>query len=167
MADIPTPAEAAEIAVATVADSDGLAALHEACFASPWSRDAIATLVTTLGGFALLARVDGAAVGFVVCRVAADEAEMLCLGVAPAFRDRGIGRALTEAAAGWAAALDAATLYLEVAEDNAPARRLYDRAGFASVGRRPGYYRRPGDAPVDALVLGRGLDDHRLSRRRT
>jgi ribosomal-protein-alanine N-acetyltransferase len=31
-------------------------------------------------------------------------------------------------------------VFLEVGEDNQPARRLYDRAGFRQVGRRQAYY---------------------------
>jgi ribosomal-protein-alanine N-acetyltransferase len=48
-------------------------------------------------------------------------------------------------------------LFLEVAEDNAPARALYAQAGFEEVGRRKGYYARPQSAAVDALVLRRRL----------
>ena len=46
-------------------------------------------------------------------------------------------------------------LYLEVAEDNAAAQRLYRALGFATVGRRPGYYARPEIEAVDALTLRR------------
>ena len=35
-------------------------------------------------------------------------------------------------------------MFLEVAEDNAAARALYDALGFEEVGVRPGYYERPG-----------------------
>ncbi|HEY0838393.1 MAG TPA: alanine acetyltransferase, partial [Azospirillum sp.] len=42
------------------------------------------------------------------------------------------------------------------AEDNAAARALYAAAGFATVGRRPGYYKRP-DGRVAALVLRRSF----------
>jgi len=41
----------------------------------------------------------------------------------------------------------------DVEESNTPARRLYARAGFREVGRRPGYY--PGGK--GALVLRRDL----------
>jgi ribosomal-protein-alanine N-acetyltransferase len=47
-------------------------------------------------------------------------------------------------------------VFLEVDEDNAPARRLYARAGFREVGRRPGYYPQ-GRAAKAALVLRRDL----------
>jgi len=44
------------------------------------------------------------------------------------------------------------TVFLEVDEDNAPARRLYAGAGFGEVGRRPGYYAGNGGNTTAALV---------------
>ena len=44
------------------------------------------------------------------------------------------------------AGLGARTVFLEVDEDNVPARRLYRRAGFREVGRREGYYPRRQEA---------------------
>ena len=38
-----------------------------------------------------------------------------------------------------------------------PPRRLYARAGFSEVGRRPGYYPRPAEQQASALVLRRDL----------
>jgi RimJ/RimL family protein N-acetyltransferase len=46
-----------------------------------------------------------------------------------------------------------------VAADNVAARRLYRRAGFEAVGRRPRYYGSAGATPVDALVMCRRLAD--------
>ena len=48
-------------------------------------------------------------------------------------------------------------LYLEVAEDNVAARRLYRKMGFMQVGRRRGYYKRAQDMSVDALTLRREI----------
>jgi ribosomal-protein-alanine N-acetyltransferase len=45
---------------------------------------------------------------------------------------------------------------LEVAADNAAARRLYESCHFVSTGRRHGYYRRRGGAE-DALLFRRAL----------
>ena len=46
------------------------------------------------------------------------------------------------------------TVYLEVRASNAAARRLYEALGFAEVGRRSRYYRRPVE---DAVVLSAKL----------
>ena len=55
------------------------------------------------------------------------------------------------------AGLGANAVFLEVDEDNEPARRLYQRAGFREVGRRPGYYQQSRDHAATALVLRRDL----------
>jgi ribosomal-protein-alanine N-acetyltransferase len=93
----------------------------------------------------------------VLVRLAADEAEILTLAVAPEARRRGRARALLKAAQAHAAAGGARRLVLEVAEDNAPARALYAAAGFGPVGRRRGYYDRAAGAAADALVLAKDL----------
>lgn len=130
-----------------------VAALQEACFPDdPWGVESIATLIGPPGGFALLALRGGQPVGFVMARVAAEDAEILAIGVLPAGRRSGVGRRLVEAALDGARALGATALFLEVAEDNEAARSLYKVCGFFSVGRRPGYYKRP-DGRVAALVL--------------
>ncbi len=66
------------------------------------------------------------------------------MGVLPAWRRRGIGRALLDAVVAEAGARGIASIVLEVAADNEAARRLYAALGFVQVGRRPRYYRRAG-----------------------
>ena len=93
----------------------------------------------------------GAAVaGYVVARHAAAEGEILNLGVASALRRRGVGRALAQRALGELQTRGARAVYLEVRESNTAARRLYEALGFAEVGRRRTYYRRPVE---DAVIL--------------
>lgn len=127
-----------------------LARLHAACTEErPWSALEFAALLATPGAFAL-----GDASAVLLGRVAADEAEVMVLATDPARRREGRARALLGAFLAEAAARGARTAFLEVAEDNAPALALYAGAGFARVGRRPGYYGRP-DGDVAALVLSR------------
>jgi ribosomal protein S18 acetylase RimI-like enzyme len=59
-----------------------------------------------------------------------DEAELARLVVAPAHRGRGLGRALTRALADEAWRRGVAEVWLRVVEDNLPARRAYEAAGF-------------------------------------
>lgn len=94
--------------------------------------------------------------GFVLARVAADEAEVLTLAVTPAAQNRGCGGRLLRAAMGGAAAQGAGAMFLEVSPGNAPALAIYARAGFAAVGRRPRYYPGGGAALVLRCPLSRG-----------
>lgn len=130
------------------------ARLHAAAFAEDaWGEAAFARLLALPGVLGLLALRDGEPAGLVLLRLAADEAEVLTLAVAPAHRRRGVGRHLVEAAAAAAAGRGAARLFLEVAETNAAARRLYAQLGFAAIGRRSRYY----PDGTDAVLLARAL----------
>jgi ribosomal-protein-alanine N-acetyltransferase len=131
-----------------------LAALHQVAFpADPWNDSAMARLLAMPGAFALIAMQAAEPAGFVLARVAADEAEIVTLGVAPAHARRGIGRHLLAAAAAEAARRGAARLFLEVADTNHAARRLYTAGGFREAGRRRRYY----PDGTDAVVLARPL----------
>lgn len=131
---------------ATAHDAEALAEIHAAAFGpDAWSEVVFAAQFAIPGVFALL----HAAGGLVLARVAADESEVLTLGVLPSARGRGIGADLLQAAGEIAAEAGATCMFLEVAVGNTAARRLYARAGFEEVGRRPGYYA----DRQDALVL--------------
>ncbi len=136
-------------------EASTLAALHALAFEAGWSPRALAGF---MGGAGAITFVDGEPpTGFILIRVMAGEAEVLTLAVDPAGRRAGVGRRLVKAAVRAAYDLGAASLFLEVAEDNAAALALYWSAGFTEIGRRRGYYRR-GDGPaMDALVLKRAL----------
>ncbi|MCW2235586.1 GNAT family N-acetyltransferase [Azospirillum canadense] len=130
-----------------------MAALQQACFPDdPWDAHSIATLAGQAGSFAVLALAGEDPVGFVLARVAAEDGEIIAIGVLPDARRGGVGRRLVAAARDGAGRLGATALFLEVAEDNAAARYLYKSCGFFPVGRRPGYYKRP-EGRVAALVL--------------
>ena len=129
-----------------------LAALHAAAFDASWPEAEIAALLRGLGGMAF--EVEG---GFILVRVLPHEAEVLTLAVAPEARRRGAGRALVRAGVAAAEAAGAEAVFLEVAEDNAPALALYGGEGFVEAGRRRGYYPRRGGSAADALLLRRVL----------
>jgi ribosomal-protein-alanine N-acetyltransferase len=97
------------------------------------------------------------AVGFSVSRLAADEAEILSIAVAESHRGRGLSHNLLLTHLGHLAGRGVRTVFLEVEENNPPARRLYERAGFTVVGRRERYYRQGGGEPLNALLMRRDL----------
>lgn len=118
-------------------------------FSDPWSRTDFAECVTSGVPF-LVAEAGGLVAGYVIAHHAADEGEILNLGVALAHRRRGVGRALVEHVLSALAARGVRAVYLEVRESNSGARRLYEALGFGEVARRARYYRRPVE---DAVVL--------------
>ena len=95
--------------------------------------------------------------GFVLSRLAADEAEILTIAVEGASRGRGVGRALLDEALRQASNAGAKAMFLEVGKDNAPALALYERFGFVKVGERAGYYRRNDGTRASAVIMRKAL----------
>ena len=140
-------------------DLDVAAELHRESFGPMgervWTRQDIAELLAAPGVSGLLLRqtADGKDIGFALCRVAADEAELLTVAVRPNHRRLGAGRMMLATVVDQLRTAGVRTLFLEVGVDNPAASALYDRAGFRPVGRRAAYYRR-GQAPAaDAIVM--------------
>nr|WP_311135577.1 GNAT family N-acetyltransferase [Yoonia vestfoldensis] len=117
-----------------------------------WSATEFRDLLNQPG--AILAGDDRA---FALLRVTLDEAEVLTVATAPAYRRKGLARSTLAQAEQAAKAAGANVVFLEVAEDNQAARALYAQAGYAQIGRRPGYYLPKDAAPVAALVLRKAL----------
>ena len=131
------------------------AALHAASFATGWSTEEMLRLIRepSSEGQAAVDGRTGALVGFVLSRVAADEAEILSIAVSPKERGRGIGRGLLDTHIGALAVRGVAHLFLEVDEQNTAATRLYRGLSFEAVGKRPAYYRKPDGSFATALVM--------------
>jgi len=134
-------------------DAASLAALHAAAFSRGWSENEFEQLLTDRAVVADRATSGRRNIGFIVSRRAADEAEILSVAVARAWQGRGLARRLLDLHLRRLAGLRLRAVFLEVAEDNEPARRLYARAGFRELARRPGYY----SGGKSALVLRRDL----------
>jgi [ribosomal protein S18]-alanine N-acetyltransferase len=136
-----------------------LASLHARLFDDPWDGEAFAELLRQPGAKAFMARVGDPpeAVGLILGRVGADEAEILSLAVRPDRQRRGLAARLLSALRGAARRARARTLYLEVGASNGAALAFYARRGFRACGRRAAYYRHPGRPAEDALVLSLAL----------
>jgi len=133
-----------------------IARLHAELFSPAWSEESVRALLDHPASTAFMAMVGGApktCIGFVLAQLAADEAEILTIGVAKDWQRKGIGRRLVEGVARAAQRAEAKKLFLEVAADNDGAMELYRRAGFLGTGLRRGYYERPGGDAVDAVTL--------------
>jgi ribosomal-protein-alanine N-acetyltransferase len=138
-------------------DAAAIARLHGASFHRGWSDGEIEHMLIDRDVLAHRAMVGRTLVGFILSRIVAGEAEILSVAVASTQRGRGLARELLTLHLRRLAALRTRAVFLEVDENNTPARRLYRRAGFREVGRRDAYYWDSGGRQTAALVLRRDL----------
>lgn len=138
---------------ATADDAGTLAEIHAACFAKGWPARDFARYAAGPDCLCLLAEAGSEAAGFVLCRRAGPEAEILSIAVPPARRRQGIGRSLCEGAISRLHGLGVTEIFLEVEAENAAAIALYESFGFARTGIRKGYYRSSGAVPADAVTM--------------
>ena len=132
-------------------DADLLADLQgEAFTEDPWPALGIMQLMANPGIQAFVAEPGGVPAGFALMRVAADEAEVIAIGVRPAQRRRGVGRVLLEEIVARAARAGAAP------RPNAPRASTADPPTTSS--RRPGvpYVMAAPRMSVVRPVVGRG-----------
>lgn len=138
-------------------DAPAMAVLHAASFQRGWGEEEFEKLLLERNVIADRATLDGCLIGFILSRIASDEAEILSIAVDASERHQGVGRRLLEMNMRRLAGSGVRSLFLEVAPDNLPARKLYGRAGFYDVGQRQAYYKHgSGDASA-ALILRREL----------
>ena len=128
-----------------------VAALEQVCFpADPWSVELFQAALDSPNTSVLLAQgEDGSVLGYAVLSVVLDEGNLDNIAVAPQARRQGVADALLSALTGFGRE-HLACLMLEVRASNAPAMALYEKHGFAAVGRRKNYYEAPRE---DAILM--------------
>jgi ribosomal-protein-alanine N-acetyltransferase len=148
---------AAVVEPASPRDAPRLAELHGESFHRGWGEGEFEAMLAERNTLVHRLRIGRKTVGFAVSRMAADEAEILSIAVAATHRGRGLSRNLLLTHLGHLAGHGVRTIFLEVEENNQPARRLYERAGFSVAGRRERYYQQPGGEQLNALLMRRDL----------
>jgi ribosomal-protein-alanine N-acetyltransferase len=134
-------------------DAAAIAAVHGVSFQRGWGEDEIHRLLIESNVVAHRAMIGRTLIGFILSRLAAGEAEILSVAIAPAWRGPPMAPPHHDLNRRRLARHGAPSVFLEVGEQNAPAGRLYQGAGFYEVGRRQGYY----EGGKTALVLRRDL----------
>lgn len=140
----------------THADLPQVEALDRLSFHSPWPPGSfLYELRPDASSICLVAECADAdapsrVVGDVVIWLAADEAQVATLAVAPEYRGRGVARALLANGLLLAWQLGARKSVLEARVSNDAALHLYYGLGYHAVGLRAGYYE---DTHEDALLL--------------
>ena len=145
------------LAEAGAGDAAAITALHAASFRRGWSEPEVEALLLDRHVIAHRAGSGRKLAGCIMSRLVGDEAEILSVAVGRSNQGRGLARRLLDLHLRRLAGLGARTVFLEVDEHNRPAIRLYDRAGFAEISRRPNYYPASDGTAAAALMLRRDL----------
>lgn len=145
------------IEAASLRDAAKLAQIHAASFHRGWGESEFEAMLAERNTLVHRLRLRRRTIGFIVSRIGADEAEILSVALDPNHRGRGFSRDLLLVHLGHLAGRGVRTVFLEVEENNQRARRLYEGAGFATVGRRERYYLQPGGEQLNALLMRRDL----------
>jgi ribosomal-protein-alanine N-acetyltransferase len=150
------------------------AELHANAFVHPWNAtdfegllsdpQTITLGVVKNGADAASASLRPHLAGFVMARIAAEEAEILTIAVDPQSRQQGLGTSLLAASLRELSLRKVAEIFLEVDETNSPARALYAKFGFYPVGSRKSYYRTADGDRANALILRKDISKPGLLR---
>jgi len=155
------PAPKAALRPANLADAPDLSTIHaEGGFSGSWTTGDFESLLAdkaVITEIACHSRAPAKLFGFVMSRIAADEAEILTIAIRRTHRGNGYGRRLLDTHLPRLAASGVKMLYLEVEEDNKPAITLYENTGFIVAGIRKTYYRKPDGRLANAIIMKRAL----------
>ncbi len=153
MSAVARPSECSDAALRSMqgTDLDTVLAIEQRAYPFPWTRGIFRDCLAS-GYPAWLVLEAGEVVGYAVISLAADEAHVLNICIAPEHQGAGRGRALLRNLVKLAGERGAVRLFLEVRPSNPNAIALYHSEGFNEIGRRPRYY--PAlDGREDALVM--------------
>lgn len=143
-----------EYILMTASHVEDVAQLEKRCFHDPWSINSISSELVNELSLWIVAMDGQELAGYVGSQTVLGWADMMNLAVAPEYRRRGIGEELVQQLIRRLKANQVTCLTLEVRVSNLPAASLYEKLGFAEVGRRPNYYRNPRE---DARILRKEL----------
>ena len=131
--------------------------LHARCFDREWGTAEIANLLQQENVLCIIAREIGKPkippLAFVVIRMAANEAEILSIGVDPGQRRCGLATKLLDETTRRLHGERTKSLFLEVDQANEPAVKLYKQLRFKSIAERPAYYQNSTGKKSAALVM--------------
>ena len=144
---------------AKLCHAEVISEIHSVCFEEAWNAEAIGKILEMAGAFGLLIQARSTRPqGFILLRVAADEAEIISIGIVPESRRNGLASNLLQEAIKRVVMRNAIKMLFEVAENNVAARAFYEKFGFQIIGRRSGYYRQS-SKKLDAIVYGLNICD--------
>ncbi|EJF81381.1 ribosomal-protein-alanine N-acetyltransferase [Candidatus Bartonella washoeensis] len=136
-------------------DSASLSQIHQHCFIPSWKKQTFDHFLQDHSIFGYKASLIGQPdqiLGFCLCRLILDEAEIITIAVQPHCRRQGIGHLLIDSTLRYLQHKHAIKLFLEVEETNLSALNLYQCFEFQKISKRPAYYQSK-NSRIDAIIM--------------
>jgi ribosomal-protein-alanine N-acetyltransferase len=137
-------------------DFDALYALDQRCFEPDiaYTRQELHFFIHRVTAITVVAEENGILAGFlIVDHERQKSGHIITIDVAEEYRQRGVGTLLMKDAERRSRSLERKAVLLEVAVNNSPARRFYEKHGYVILRQLPNYYKRG----WDALLMGKNL----------
>ena len=136
-----------------VSDLAEVLAIEQAAYPVPWSKGNF--IDSLAAGYPALVLRDqkGLMLGYLLALKGPDEMHLLNLALLPEQQGRGLARLMLDELCRLSRQHCCDSLWLEVRQSNARARRFYQRYGFEEVGMRPAYYPVPQGQREDAVLM--------------
>ena len=141
---------------AALAHVEGIHAIEQECFSDPWSTQSIISQLPDDNHVFLVALDGEDVVGYVGMMNVLDEGYISNVAVTGAYRRQKIADALIDELMLRANSLGLSFVTLEVRESNEPAKALYAKHGFETVGLRKNYYSKPKEHAILMTVYLKG-----------
>ena len=135
-------------------DIPDVARMEEKYFSTPWSEAGIGHYMDAGNTIFVVAKHEGALVGYAAVMQILDEADLVSIAVEDDYRQIGIAGEILDIIYDMAVRRCINKIHLEVRESNEPAISLYERDGFVRDGLRKEFYKRPVE---DALLYTKDL----------
>ena len=130
--------------------------LHNKCLPDKdWTLESLQSMLSQDSVYSVIAKKDALEIGFCIYRIAADEAEIISIGVLENERMNGHATEILKETIKKISDsnMNIRKIFLEVAEDNLAAINLYLSAKFRKAGVRKKYYQRKNGERVDAVIM--------------
>ena len=128
-------------------------------FSDPWDKALFEAAVDAEDKYFFVEKQNGETAGYIIFERVLDEGHITNLAVSKDDQRRGIASKLVNHVLDIAKGSGIKEIFLEVRHSNEAAIKLYNKFGFAAIGRRKGYYQKAND---DALVLKLDLSGEKI-----
>lgn len=124
--------------------------IEQSIFSAPWSEKSFMDAYCAESNIYLVAIKEETVIGYCGLWVSYETADLCNMAVDKTYRQQGAARELLKVGLRLCKERSVESVLLEVRESNISAIRLYEKTGFARIGKRKKYYKEPVE---DAILM--------------